>query len=143
MDKNKEEQAFRKALAENKYDEALHRVFADWLEEQGYDDDALFHRTWTPEWQRAWDAMEKLARDNGEGASVEELLAAGRTFLDQNGLTTTVGFMGFGLSELDFENEGVRQEFWKNFSIIEKREVDEETAREAWPFNCCGQEGLR
>lgn len=50
-----EQQAFEDALKADRFDELTHRVYADWLEESGSDDEAAFHRLWTADWQRAWD----------------------------------------------------------------------------------------
>lgn len=41
--------AFLEQISENPLDEVTHRVFADWLEENGYDDEALIQREWTAE----------------------------------------------------------------------------------------------
>lgn len=45
-------QAFLDAIKENPYEPSNHYVYADWLEENGFDEDALLQREWTPERQR-------------------------------------------------------------------------------------------
>jgi uncharacterized protein (TIGR02996 family) len=42
-----DEQAFLAALAAAPDDEAPHKVFADWLDEQGRPEEAAYHRRWT------------------------------------------------------------------------------------------------
>lgn len=53
--------SFLAAIAKDPYDESAHRVFADWLEERGEDEESLFHRQWTKEKQEAWDFFKELA----------------------------------------------------------------------------------
>lgn len=47
-----ERDAFEKAIREGPWDEATRRVFADWLEEHGFDEEAAVQRKWTPERMR-------------------------------------------------------------------------------------------
>jgi len=53
--------AFTKALEANRYDEATRKVFADFLEENGYDDEAVAQRKWTREWQESVDWITDFA----------------------------------------------------------------------------------
>ncbi len=73
-----ERQAFLDAITADRYDHATRLVFADFLNENGYDAEAEEQRRWTPEWQRAWDWFEKLAAAvslaEGGAESVEELV---------------------------------------------------------------------
>lgn len=53
--------AFEAALKENPYDATTHFVFADWLEENGFDDEAAWQRSWTRERQEAEDWLKVYA----------------------------------------------------------------------------------
>ena len=53
---------FEQRIAADRYNETLHRVFADWLEERGYDDEAATQRAWTQEKQEAEDYFEDFAK---------------------------------------------------------------------------------
>lgn len=63
-------EAFELMLKEDRYDEVTHRVFADWLSEQGLDEEAEYHYSWTKEKQEAIDWIhdweDKLGLDRGE-----------------------------------------------------------------------------
>ena len=65
MSKDKERQAFEEALKENRYDEACHKIFADWLDEHDQPEEADWHRKWTKERQEAEDWMRDFASKCG------------------------------------------------------------------------------
>ncbi len=47
-DRDREDaRGFVRAIDDDPYDEVTRRVFADWLEERGYDDEAAIQRSWT------------------------------------------------------------------------------------------------
>lgn len=48
-------ESFEAALKKDVYDEVTHKVFADWLSENGFDEEAEYHYTWTKEKQEAID----------------------------------------------------------------------------------------
>ena len=57
---------FEAALLANRYDSEMRLVFADWLEEQGEDDEAQEQRRMaTPEWIEADKRIQKFADDLG------------------------------------------------------------------------------
>jgi uncharacterized protein (TIGR02996 family) len=61
--KEPEAQRFLAALDRGRFDKTTRMVFADWLEEHGYDDEAVFQRSWTREWQEARDHLLLCAAD--------------------------------------------------------------------------------
>lgn len=67
--------AFQDALKKNPYDEATHLAFADFLEENGIDDEAEYHRIWTRDKQEAIDTLREVA--HSIRMSFEELLEEG------------------------------------------------------------------
>lgn len=56
---DEQRQAFLDALKEDPRDEVTHKVYADWLEENGFDDEAFLHREWTL--QKYYEAVEFVA----------------------------------------------------------------------------------
>jgi uncharacterized protein (TIGR02996 family) len=81
----KEKAAFEEAIAENPYDEATRKVFADWLEDHGFDDEAVLQREWAPENMRAAEQWLKELADAcsvGSELTVEDLIAAAHAYLD-------------------------------------------------------------
>lgn len=49
---NQDEKAFYRQMAASPGDEAVHKVFADWLDGQSRHDEAKYHRNWTVEADR-------------------------------------------------------------------------------------------
>lgn len=67
MTNEQQRQAFEQALQANRCDVVTRGVYADWLEEHGYDDEALEQRRMTsPEWVEAARWMEQQAKEGGE-----------------------------------------------------------------------------
>lgn len=69
--------AFLDALKEDPYDEASHRAYADWLDENGFDDESLIHREWSAERQReseGWlkEFVGKINEEYGNDVGEEE-----------------------------------------------------------------------
>lgn len=93
--------AFLATLESNPYDELTHRALADFLEEQGEDDEALVHREWTKPNQEAKDFLKKLA---GElRMTYEELIKEGHDIAS--------GFYCFG----DDDGPEVIRDGWEDF----------------------------
>ncbi len=107
-------EGFLKALRENPFDEDLHLVFADWLEERGEDDEASYHRTWTPERQQAEDFLDDYAAQCW--ISQEELIQAGHDYLDK-GNSFCIGVDTPGVV---FQNH---EDFWRHFETLTGRSV--------------------
>lgn len=49
MTAEEEKVAFLQAIKDDPYDATTRRVYADWLEDHGFDDEARVQREWTPE----------------------------------------------------------------------------------------------
>lgn len=60
-----ERKAFEDAIAKDRYDEATRKVFADWLSENGFDDEAAVQYAWTRERQEAEDWLRDFAEQAG------------------------------------------------------------------------------
>ncbi len=141
MSKEEDQKQFEKAIQEDRYDECLHRVYADFLEEQGQDSLSAFHRKWSKEWQEAFDWMENFARVvvsegrdfYGTGyVTVDELMDALRQYQKDGRLFCLRG-MGFGPDNALFNDPPLREKLWQCYSILEGCEVED---RES-PFGCC------
>jgi uncharacterized protein (TIGR02996 family) len=63
---NEHRKQFEALLRENPYDAGTHFVYADWLEENGFDDESAWQRSWTPERQRAEDWLRDFAQKCGQ-----------------------------------------------------------------------------
>lgn len=117
-----EQQAFEDALAADRYDGTLHLVYADWLDEQGSDELAQYHRTWTPQRQTAEDQLRQMAAICE--TTYEGLLAAAREFLKNPRDASR-----FGLSMEASEriwHEGYEGRFWQNYALVTGEELPAE-----------------
>lgn len=56
-------EAFEEALRKDHYDEVTRMVFADWLDENGFDDEATAQRKWTREKQESEDWLREFVKD--------------------------------------------------------------------------------
>lgn len=54
-------EAFEAILKEDLYDEVTRKVYADWLSENGFDEEAMEQYSWTKEKQEAIDWLKNLA----------------------------------------------------------------------------------
>lgn len=121
-----EREAFKKVLKENPLDDAARLVFSDWLEENGFDDEAVRMR----QWRAAYDYMVKIAAvaggscveyvDMDDGSydteevsdyTVEDMIEAGQNYLEHGDFLTQVGHS----SLRDYVD---RKEYWKNWEIV-------------------------
>lgn len=104
--------AFLAALRENPYDGELREVYADWLEEHGFDDEALEQREWTGERQKSVDFLRGIARKCK--MSYENLLKEVHHFLDHDYWRHT-GLLTYGAIVYDF---------WNHFEKVTGRDYD-------------------
>lgn len=139
--------SFEAILKANRWDAVTHRVYADWLEERGLDDEAAKQRVWTHEWQRSWDAAEarltKFADDITEDGSdplddvksvtLEMVVDAGKRAHGNREYSCLSG-MGFAAEGM-MEDSKTRKEFWDAWSIYTGIEVDDEM-RDFEVFRC-------
>lgn len=110
VDRQSQRDRFEEALLDNPYDEAVHRVFSDWLEEQGLDHEAEFHRLWTPAWQRAFEWISNFA--GRIGRSYDQVLFMARRRVETGELTEAPFDVVNGP---DYDSS---QEFWANYEIL-------------------------
>lgn len=108
-------QDFLVALRENPADEVTRRVYADWLEEQGLDDEAEIQRNWTPEaYHKAVELVEDYA--NECDVTPEELLVCATHFLD----TGDRMYLPFDTPEMACVDQ---LSFWLAYQILTGRPV--------------------
>jgi uncharacterized protein (TIGR02996 family) len=124
--REKEKKAFEDAIRADRYDGVTRKVFADWLEENGYDDEAVVQRSWTPEKQRAEDWL----REYGAECEMyyEELIEVANNFLDKgHGYT-----LSFDTPDIVFSGA---EDFWDHFALATGRK-DAEAHRGEVFFRC-------
>ncbi len=153
-------EVFEKILDEDRYDEATHRAFADWLYEQGMDAEAEFHAKWTLKWQKAKDRLEEMASESGThgyGAdyydedvidqeeprriTCDDLIQAGHDWVNCKDY-----FVQYGDETLRDKMQGDKlEEFWECWEIVTGRQKpekevnqwsSEKTPRYPSPFSC-------
>lgn len=140
-----EKEIFESAIKQNRYDQSTRLVFADWLEEHGYDDEAVVQRLWTKEKQQSEDWLREFAGTLGETCTnyddvwqhktkavweiiaYDMLIKVANEFLD-----TGEGFiqMGSEMARDILYNDTVREEFWKHFAVVTGRSASEEQKEE-------------
>lgn len=147
---------FEAALASNPRDEALHKVYADFLDECGMDSLAEHHRLWTHEWQDSYEWLEKFTKDDVNEYSDEwdpDVSPSswdpftgprGRVTLDmvidaankylETGEQFCLSGLGFGAENATYEPTG-REQFWKHFCVYTRKE-HVERMEEGAPFIC-------
>jgi uncharacterized protein (TIGR02996 family) len=130
-----EKAAFEEAIEENPYDGTTRKVFADWLEEHGFDDEAVIQREWTPEKMRAAEEwLEKFAAEcawvEWERLTTEKLLEAANAYLDAGEWLC----LSYDTPEIALSNSGMDQ-FWQHFMVVTGRPVPS-AKREARFIHC-------
>ena len=126
--------AFWEKIKEDLYNAHWHYMFADWLEENGFDDEAELQRQWTVEKQKAAEAfMDGYAAECSRGRESDEDYAAGtpptgRMTRDKllqiahrfliNGSWYTL--IGQDTPEIVYDR---REEFWQHFMVLTGRPV--------------------
>ena len=118
--------AFEKALELDRYDWLTHMAFADWLSENGFDDEAEHQRTWTPERQRREDGVAWL-RGFAErtGLPYEDVIQAGHDYI-RHVTESSLHFVQIGgnedreaLERADDELlSGATTEYWEHWSAV-------------------------
>lgn len=139
---------FESAIAQNPYDSSIRLVYADWLEEHGYDDEAMEQRRMsTSEWIEAHKWMtdfadrcgsEPLRWNHGSGITgphkltYEDVLQNGTDYVSVGGSDF---FPAFETPEADLlmEDDGIVGRYWECWEILTNRK------RLMWkanPFTC-------
>lgn len=126
------EDAFKKALEKDAYDNTTRLVYADWLEENGRELEARRLREWTPQAQqmedkkaeaRAW--LEKYAA--AAGRTFDQVLMAANQYLDNR----VMQFNDFDHPDIFAETE----QFWTYFTLVTGRDVPDEVRGQHF-FRC-------
>lgn len=144
---------------------ATHQIFADWLEENGYDDEATLHRKFTPKYQKAEDFMYDLAekaggtcvsgygtsRYNRETREVEQgqeiwepityemLIKAGHDFVDHGEYFVQIG--SETLRNLMYQDD-IAERYWESWAILTGRNKYKKLGKgrshshDSNPFSC-------
>jgi uncharacterized protein (TIGR02996 family) len=125
MRKDDEKAAFEKTIAENPYDADTRKVFADWLEENGFDDEAVIQRDWTAKKMRA---AEKWLGQLAEQCEMtrDELVQAAHGFLDRGDMIGA-----------DFDGLDDPEIFWAHFMVVTGRPVPDDKRGEMFIVCAC------
>lgn len=126
-------EAFELMLKEDRYDEVTHRVFADWLSEQGLDAEAEYHYSWTREKQEAIDWFANAAKELN--VSAEYLVQAGTKRITE-GVRTSANHRD-DISNYYYNND---DKFWRNWSLVTGKPKPDEKEYEVPPFICCNSD---
>jgi uncharacterized protein (TIGR02996 family) len=116
----KEPEALRfvAVLDRDRFDKGTRMVFADWLEEHGYDDEAVFQRNWTREWLEARDHLLICAAECH--ITCDELLGAATAHLDREegdyGATLWLGHLP---PDIMYDTET----FWRAYQTVTGRHL--------------------
>ncbi len=109
---------FLTALDTDRYDKVTRMVFADWLEEHGYDDEAVFQRSWTRQWQEARDHLVLCAAECR--ITYDELLEAATAHLEgEGGEDEATLFLGIDIPGIMDDTET----FWRAYQTVTGRET--------------------
>jgi uncharacterized protein (TIGR02996 family) len=123
-------EAFEGVIRENPYDAETRKVFADWLEENGLDDEAVVQRGWTRAKHEAAEAFMRRYADRLD-VGVQDALAAAEKFLETGQLTGT-----HVAHYIDKEDEPAA-EFWDHFVVLTGRPVAADKRTDTPIEGCC------
>ena len=135
MENNPEWKAFLDAIAEDRHDQSIRLIFADWCDDNGFYDEAAFQRQWTPEWERAKEYLEgfakRLSRSDYPSLSddeqdvrsrevtLEELVAAALS-VDEHGIHGKWIYLPYQTPDFVWSE---REEFWRQIEIYTKKSM--------------------
>jgi hypothetical protein len=145
-----ERDTFEAAIKADRYSQALHFAFADYLEEHGLDDEAAEQRRWTPEWQESVDWLHDFVQRTGgtctnyneavcaadeqlADITYEQLIQAGHDWI-LNG-DDFVQHGSDNARNLMQHNE-VREQFWQHWAIAARTEVAEDKRGRLFSCSC-------
>ncbi len=113
---------FDKTLLADKYDQTTRLIYADWLEERGYDDEAVWQRSWTPEWQGSEDYfIELVEQSTDEMMTLERLKGVVKEFLEQEYLWDNILYDLRLPEPMEFYRGS---KFWKQWEIYTSTSVE-------------------
>ncbi len=159
MSKDDDRAAFEARIAADRYDIVTRLVYADWLEENGHDDEAVEQRRCTsPAWQEAARWMEDRAADCGvncvnyakrnpdgswseeeyEAITFETMIEAGHNFVNNGDYFVQQG----SEDARDMIHGGNLEAFWRHWQTITgidltgKKTAYGDVITEQGPFSC-------
>lgn len=109
---------FVAALDRDRFDQDTRRIFADWLEEHGYDDEAVWHRNWTRAWQEGRDHLVYCAAECH--VTVGELLEAATAHLESKGEDDEGLYLGHLTPEIMYDTKS----FWRAYQAVTGRDTN-------------------
>jgi uncharacterized protein (TIGR02996 family) len=127
-----DDDAFRSAIAANRFDVGLRQVYADWLDENDRPEEAAYQRRWTPEVGAAEDWLHEFAEKSGLG--YEEAVRAGTRYVE-TGVEWGVGTNWE--PETLLETDDALAAFWRSVELVTGRPAGDEMTKATVPFQCC------
>lgn len=132
---DEQRQAFLDAIKDDPRDETTHRVFADWLEEHGFDDEAQFHRDWTAEKYAAAEAFFAKYPDEDLYRTGEQVIEVARIYLETG-----------RSAENDWSKRVDRSpeksaEFWAHYAILTGLPLPQDKNLVVPFYGCCQWSG--
>jgi uncharacterized protein (TIGR02996 family) len=142
---------FEKILKENRYDTLTRNAYADWLEENGFDDEAVEQRCCTSsEWIEADKWMHDFASKCGEtctsgwssydnqswtAITYEDVIQAGHDYIDREDYFTQIGSED---AKTLMYNTEINIKYWECWCIITGRNKPREPkyGLGSAPFSC-------
>ena len=125
----KEKAVFLEAIKADRFDAATRKGFAAWLEDAGFDDEAVIQREWTAEKMRAAETYLAWYADECE-IDIDELIRGAHEYLD-NG-----DWLGIGVDTPDTATGG-QEEFWGHFMVVTGRPVPEDRREDSFISCAC------
>lgn len=123
--------AFLKAIQQDKYDWDTRKIFADWLEDNGLDDEATYQREWTPAKQRKLDAQEWLEDfATKHEMTYKEVIKCARDMQDAESYST-----GSRSAQEAMEDDVTCEKFWECWGLVTEEVVENEFRR--WTCGTC------
>lgn len=138
-------QAFEAAIAAAPDDEAPRKIFADWLDENGFEDEATYQRRWTVEVRKAEEWFKQLASQHTHGYSrggatvyvtASQLVEAGREWIRRGCFERVFTQEGDDTLQDFMFDESSRKEFWSNWELVTGETVPDGTAEDGYIFRC-------
>lgn len=125
-------EAFEAKIDEDPLDDVARKVYADWLDENGFPEEAIRQRDWEAVKAASMEWIEEFATDistdDGSYYSGEMLIKIAKRYVE-NGSTEYDNEASFDSDSLDWN------EFWKHYEIVMSKKV-KPTEYADHPFRC-------
>lgn len=130
---------FEAAIDENPLDDVTRKVFADWLDENGFPDEAIRQRDWEAVKKASMEWIEDfaagIASDDdagivGDGPSynARRLIGVAQRYVERDDAEYD--------NEASFDSDSLDwSEFWKHYQIVTSKKVNS-TLHNDYPFRC-------